>query len=446
MKGFIKPSTEHAFASDGLEKRRYCHVPPQNGNDDDNETLNTREDATKHDEADGDSEEFMKALAMSMQSENVCESESKIESKAEESKKEQIGEEPSGGHLNAVDSREALKRDEQGETEKPHLVKGLGFQYFSLGWDLVNDVIRVRGNGFTKRGIRKSSPKKKPRKNSDEAKRKGVRLAKSKNKFFAVDRQDGSAIEMIQTNQNNNRPRPGDTLGIFLDGKTRTLHLFRNGNLTIQKNLFLQTVKCWIIGTSQKLDLVPAICLPGKNYVSHNIVKHYMEMLPDENFRVPSFSSDSDMGVSGVEILGFRSGFYYPKMTFCEWTSKRERIPPLSESANASNRVSMIHRVKSYEGGWYRGQFHGRDCTMISWPLENGGNYQLDRSRGRFAKGLRRGPIEHHFKAYILVNGKSKRAGPPRRSEDDYCEIKYLITAVLLATVRMELETICMQV
>ena len=25
----------------------------------------------------------------------------------------------------------------------------------------------------------------------------------------------------------------------------------------------------------------------------------------------------------------------------------------------------------------------------------------------------------------ILVNGKSKRAGPPRRSEDDYCEIKY---------------------
>ena len=176
---------------------------------------------------------------------------------------------------------------------------------------------------------------------------------------------------------------------MFLDGKTRTLHLFRNGKpYHPEKPVFADSkmLDCWDF---TKLDLVPAICLPGKNYVSHNIVKHYMEMLPDENFRVPSFSSDSDMGVSGVEILGFRSGFYYPKMTFCEWTSKRERIPPLSESANASNRVSMIHRVKSYEGGWYRGQFHGRDCTMISWPLENGGNYQLDRSRGRFAKGLR---------------------------------------------------------
>lgn len=244
-----------------------------------------------------------------------------------------------------------------------------------------------------------------------------------------MNRNDGTALEMVQTLRSDNRPNSGDTIGIFLDGKTRTLHLFKNGQPYHPKQPVFADSRLLDQWDFTKLDLVPAVCFPGNYQVARDTCMLYSKTFADMNFKSPPSPPESGVGASGVEILGFRESLYCPKMTFCKWRDDCGRVAPSSAGADSSSeRVSMIEGVKSYEGGWRRGQFHGRDCTLISWPLENAGGFQLDRSRGRFSKGLRRGVHELSTTqpvSRIPAAGKSKRAGPPRRSEDDRGDTKY---------------------
>ena len=99
-----------------------------------------------------------------------------------------------------------------------------------------------------------------------------------------------------------------ESIGIFLDGKTRTLHLFKNGRpYHPEKPVFADSrlLDRWDF---TKLDLVPAICFPENHQVACDACKRYTETFADKNFKSPPPLSDSSGSGSGVELLGFREG------------------------------------------------------------------------------------------------------------------------------------------